>query len=40
MLVIAIAKGRFLGPSLDVLARAGVAFNEDLAASRRQIGLK
>ena len=37
MLVIAIAKGRFLGPSLNLLAHAGVKFEEDLSTSRRLI---
>ena len=37
MLVIAIAKGRFLEPSLDVLERAGVRFDKDVANSRRLI---
>ncbi len=37
MLVIAIAKGRFLEPSLDLLARAGIEFEEDVAESRRLI---
>ena len=37
MLVIAIAKGRFLAPSLDLLAQAGIHFDEDVSASRRLI---
>ncbi len=37
MLVIAIAKGRFLEPSLAVLDRAGVRFDEDVTDSRRLI---
>ncbi len=37
MLVIAIAKGRFLEPSLDLLARAGIRFGEEVAESRRLI---
>ncbi len=37
MLVIAIAKGRFLKPSLDLLGRAGVRFDEDVASSRKLI---
>lgn len=37
MLVIAIAKGRFLEPSLDLLARAGVQFQDDVASSRKLI---
>lgn len=37
MLVIAIAKGRFLAPSLAVLKRIGVGFDEDVADSRRLI---
>ena len=37
MLVIALAKGRFLEPSLAVLKKIGVAFDEDVADSRRLI---
>jgi ATP phosphoribosyltransferase len=37
MLVIALCKGRFLDPSLDVLARAGIRFSEDVASSRKLI---
>jgi ATP phosphoribosyltransferase len=37
MLVIALCKGRFLEPSLELLARAGVRFAEDVASSRRLI---
>jgi ATP phosphoribosyltransferase len=37
VLVIAIAKGRFLEPSLDLLSRIGIRFAEDPAASRRLI---
>src|SRR5215472_10911605 len=37
MLVIALCKGRFLEPSLDMLARAGIRFSEDVAASRKLI---
>lgn len=37
MLVIAIAKGRFLEPSLELLSRIGIGFDEDPAASRRLI---
>ena len=37
MLVIAIAKGRFLEPSLEVLGKVGVEFHEDVAESRRLI---
>ena len=37
MLVIASAKGRFLEPSLELLARAGIKFEENLAESRRLI---
>ncbi|HSU87460.1 MAG TPA: ATP phosphoribosyltransferase [Terriglobia bacterium] len=37
MLVIALCKGRFLGPSLDMLARAGIRFSEDVASSRKLI---
>jgi ATP phosphoribosyltransferase len=37
MLVIALCKGRFLDPSLDRLARAGIGFSEDVASSRKLI---
>jgi ATP phosphoribosyltransferase len=37
VLVIAIAKGRFLKPSLDLLGRAGVRFDKDMAKSRKLI---
>jgi ATP phosphoribosyltransferase len=37
VLVIAVAKGRFLEPSLAVLRSVGVRFSEDVAASRRLI---
>ena len=37
MLVIALCKGRFLEPSLSALARAGIRFPEDVAASRKLI---
>lgn len=37
MLTIALAKGRFLEPSLDRLARAGIRFAEDVPASRKLI---
>jgi ATP phosphoribosyltransferase len=37
MLVIALCKGRFLEPSLDLLARAGIRFPDDLASSRKLI---
>jgi ATP phosphoribosyltransferase len=37
MLVIALCKGRFLDPSLEMLARAGIRFSEDVAASRKLI---
>jgi ATP phosphoribosyltransferase len=37
MLVIALCKGRFLEPSLDLLARAGIHFSEDVASSRKLI---
>ncbi len=37
MLVIAIAKGRFLEPSLDLLGRAGLRFDKDVASSRKLI---
>ena len=40
VLVIAIAKGRFLEPSLDLLARAGIEFEEDVAESRRLISIR
>jgi len=37
MLVIALCKGRFLDPSLDMLAKAGIRFPEDAASSRKLI---
>jgi ATP phosphoribosyltransferase len=37
MLVIALCKGRFLSPSLDLLTRAGIRFPEDVASSRKLI---
>ena len=37
MLVIALCKGRFLKPSLDLLARCGIGFSEDVASSRKLI---
>jgi len=37
MLVIALCKGRFLEPSLNLLARAGIRFPDDLASSRKLI---
>jgi len=37
VLVIALCKGRFLDPSLDMLARAGIRFSEDVASSRKLI---
>ena len=37
MLVIAVAKGRFLAPSLELLSRAGIEFEENLVTSRRLI---
>src|SRR5499426_582091 len=37
MLVIALCKGRFLDPSLDLLARSGIRFSEDVASSRKLI---
>ena len=37
MLVIALAKGRLLDQSLDLLARAGIRFAEDVATSRKLI---
>ena len=37
MLVIALCKGRFLEPSLNLLQQAGIRFSEDVASSRRLI---
>jgi ATP phosphoribosyltransferase len=37
MLVIALCKGRFLDPSLELLASAGIRFSEDVASSRKLI---
>src|SRR5262249_54090686 len=37
MLVTALCKGRFLEPSLELLAKVGIAFSEDVAASRKLI---
>ena len=37
MLVIALCKGRFLDPSLEMLARAGIRFSDDVATSRKLI---
>jgi ATP phosphoribosyltransferase len=37
MIVIALAKGRFLEPSLDLLSRAGIAFRDDVLNSRKLI---
>jgi ATP phosphoribosyltransferase len=37
VLVIALCKGRFLEPSLDLLTRAGIHFSEDVASSRKLI---
>ena len=37
MLVIALCKGRFLDPSLELLSRAGIRFSEDLSSSRKLI---
>jgi ATP phosphoribosyltransferase len=37
MLVIALCKGRFLEPSLELLSRAGIKFSEDLSSSRKLI---
>jgi ATP phosphoribosyltransferase len=37
MLVIALCKGRFLDPSLELLSRAGIKFSEDLSSSRKLI---
>jgi ATP phosphoribosyltransferase len=37
VLVIALCKGRFLDPSLDILARSGIRFSDDVATSRKLI---
>jgi ATP phosphoribosyltransferase len=37
MLVIALCKGRFLEPSLEILHRAGIRFSENVASSRKLI---
>jgi ATP phosphoribosyltransferase len=37
VLVIALCKGRFLDPSIALLARAGIRFSEDVASSRKLI---
>lgn len=37
MLVIALCKGRFLEPSLSLLARADIRFSDDIASSRKLI---
>jgi ATP phosphoribosyltransferase len=37
VLVIALCKGRFLEPSLDILERTGIRFAEDVARSRKLI---
>jgi len=37
MLVIALCKGRFLDPSLELLSRAGIRFSDDVASSRKLI---
>jgi ATP phosphoribosyltransferase len=37
MLVIALCKGRFLDPSLNLLSRAGIRFSDDVATSRKLI---
>ena len=37
MFVIALAKGRLLDPSLDLLSQAGVRFSEDVTTSRKLI---
>ena len=37
MLVIALAKGRFLEPSLEILERIGVRFEDDVSSSRKLI---
>lgn len=37
MLVIALAKGRFLAPSLELLGRAGIRFDPDVVGSRKLV---
>jgi len=37
MLVIALCKGRFLEPSLSLLARTGIRFSDDVSSSRKLI---
>jgi ATP phosphoribosyltransferase len=37
VLVIALCKGRFLDPSLEMLGRAGIRFSDDVATSRKLI---
>jgi ATP phosphoribosyltransferase len=37
MLVVALCKGRFLDPSLNLLNRAGIRFSDDVASSRKLI---
>ena len=37
MLVIALCKGRFLEPSLNLLARTGIRFSDDVSSSRKLI---
>jgi ATP phosphoribosyltransferase len=37
MLVIALCKGRFLDPSLNLLSRAGIHFSDDVPSSRKLI---
>jgi len=37
MLVIALCKGRFLEPSVELLARVGIRFSENVASSRKLI---
>src|SRR6476661_4106498 len=37
MLVIALCKGRFLDPSIEMLGRAGIRFSDDVATSRKLI---
>ena len=37
MLVIALCKGRFLDPSMELLVRAGIQFQDDVSSSRKLI---
>src|SRR5258708_23378082 len=37
MLVIALCKGRFLAPSLNLLSRTGIRFSDDVSSSRKLI---